>query len=211
MNDTPAPAGYRDSGSTRRVRLPALLRRIEPPRTADGRPDYRLPAMALASCTGIAALFLGFYLALYSRLWHDHQHLAAAAVAGAALPALLAYVLSRHLLARTGLYLWQSLLASAVLLFVMGSTPTWARTIFPPAYDRYEAELGGPGQCLHNTPYNLDRAQTTFAEHRPDRMIVRPIRHGLPSLALDNAVDGGLQHLAPADAASRRILTTYGC
>lgn len=89
----------------------------------------------------------------------------------------------------------------------MGSTPTWARTMFPPVYDRY----GGPGQCLHNTPYSLDRAQTAFVEHHPDRMIVRPIGHGLPVLALDNAVDGGLQHLAPADAASRRVLTTYGC
>ncbi|MGW1002131.1 hypothetical protein [Streptomyces sp. NPDC002520] len=201
-----------ESGSTRRACLPALLRRIEPPRTADGRPDYRLPAMALASCTGIAALFLGFYLALYSRLWHDHRYLAAAAVTGAAgLLAFLAYVLSRRLLARAGLYLWQSLLASAVLLLVMGSTPTWARTIFPAAYDRYEAELGGPGRCLHNTPYNLDRAQTTFAEHHPDRMIVRPIEQGLPVLALDNAVDGGLRHLAPADATSRRIFTTYRC
>ncbi|MGW1290553.1 hypothetical protein ACWD4N_45005, partial [Streptomyces sp. NPDC002586] len=87
----------------------------------------------------------------------------------------------------------------------------WARTIFPPVYDRYEAELGGPGQCLHNTPYSLDRAQTTFAEHRPGRMIVRPIGQGLPVLELDNAVDGGLHHLTPANNSARRLLAAYRC
>ncbi|MCX4826689.1 hypothetical protein OG883_44415 [Streptomyces sp. NBC_01142] len=207
MNDDAGTAGRPE-----RNQIPAFLRRLDPPRTLDGRPDYRPPAAILAACTAFVFLFAGFYMALYSKLWHHHQHLAMAAVfAGATLPALAVYTIAHRLLSRIGLYLWQSVLVSVVLLAVMGSAPDWARTLFPRAYDRYEAELGGPGQCLYATPYNLDRAQTTFADDHPGRMVVDPIAEGLPVVRLDHAVDGGLKHLSPADSSARKILDQYGC
>ncbi|MFE9621359.1 hypothetical protein ACFYOJ_36250, partial [Streptomyces sp. NPDC006384] len=116
-----------------------------------------------------------------------------------------------RLLARFGLYLWQSIVAGIVLLTIMSSAPDWAQTLFPRAVERYERELGGPGRCLYSTPYNLDRTQTTFADDHPGRMVIDPIAEGLPVLRLDHAVDGGLQHLVPADAAARKILEQYGC
>lgn len=199
------------AGRPERSQIPAFLRRLDPPRTADGRPDYRPPAAALAACTAIVFMFVAFYMALYSKLWHHHQHLAMAAVfAGTALPVLAVYVAAHRLLARTGLYLWQSVLAGTILLTVMGSAHDWAQAIFPRADDRYETELGGPGRCLHATPYNLDRAQTTSDDHQ-GRMVVDPIADGLPALRLDNAVDGGLKHLSPADPTARKILARYGC
>ncbi|MFF9436449.1 hypothetical protein ACF1BP_22245 [Streptomyces sp. NPDC014735] len=207
MNHTAGPAG--PSG---RSQIPAFLRRLDPPRTLDGRPDYRPPAAILAACTALVFMFTGFYLALYSKLWHNHQHLALAAVfAGAVLPALAVYTVTRRLLARIGLYLWQSVLASVLLLAIMGSASDWAQALFPRADDRYERELGGPGQCLHGTPYNLDRAQTTYADEHPGQMVIDPIADGLPALRLDHAVDGGLKNLVPADAAAREILDRYGC
>lgn len=157
-------------------------------------------------------MFAAFYMALYSRLFHHHPHLAAAAVTGAAtLPALAVYAIAHRLLARFGLYLWQSALVGVVLLGVMAAAPDWARTTFPRAYDRYAAELGGPGKCLYATPYNLDRAQSTLASDRPERLIIDPIAEGPAPLQLDHAVDGGVKHLTPADPAARRILAQYGC
>ncbi|WP_328973416.1 hypothetical protein [Streptomyces sp. NBC_00239] len=203
-----------DAAGPRRERsqIPAFLRRLDPPRTWDGRPDYRPPAAFLAAGAAFVLVFTGFYLALYSKLWHRHQHLALAAVfAGAALLSIALYAIVHRLLARFGLYLWQSILASIVLLAVMSSAPDWARSLFPRAYDRYERELGGPGHCLHTTPYNLSRAQTTFADDHPGRMVIDPIAEGLPVLRLNHAVDGGLKHLTPADAAARKILNQYGC
>ncbi|MEW1760520.1 hypothetical protein AB0393_28910 [Streptomyces cyaneofuscatus] len=195
-----------------RSQIPKLLRRLEPPRTWDGRADYRPPAAILAACTAFVLFFSGFYLALYSKFFHHHRHLALTAVlAGAALLSLAAYAIVHRLLARFGLYLWQSIVASLVLLTIMSSAPDWARTLFPRVDERYERELGGPGRCLYNTPYNLDRTQTTFADDHPDRMLIDPIDEGLPVLRLDHAVDGGLQHLAPADTAARKILDQYGC
>ncbi|MFG2211030.1 hypothetical protein [Streptomyces sp. NPDC048638] len=195
-----------------RSQIPAFLRRLDPPRTWDGRADYRPPAAILAAATAFVLVFAGFYLALYSKFFHHHKHLALAAVfTGAALLALAVYAIAHRLLARFGLYLWQSVLASIVLLTVMSWAPDWAQTLFPRADDRYERELGGPGQCLHNTPYNLDRTQTTFADDHPGRMVIDPIAEGLPVLRLDYAVDGGLQHIAPADTAARKILDQYGC
>ncbi|MFD4525600.1 hypothetical protein ACFWP7_17070 [Streptomyces sp. NPDC058470] len=208
MNHPADAAGRRPE----RSHIPAFLRRLDPPRTWDGRPDYRPPAAFLAAGAALVLVFAGFYLALYSKLWHRHQHLALTAVfAGAALLSLALYAIVHRLLARFGLYLWQSVLASIVLLAVMGSAPDWARSLFPRAYDRYERELGGPGHCLHTTPYNLDRTQTTFADDHPGRMVIDPIAEGLPVLRLDHAVDGGLQHLAPADTTARKILDQYGC
>ena len=203
------------AGSARppeRSQMPKLLRRLEPPRTWDGRADYRPPAAILAACTALVLVFLGFYLALYSKFFHHHRHLALAAVfAGAALLSLAVYAIVHRLLARHGLYLWQSIVASIVLLTIMSSASNWAQTLFPRADERYERELGGPGQCLYNTPYNLDRTKTTFADDHPGRMLIDPIAEGLPVLRLDHAVDGGLQHLAPADTAAHKILDQYGC
>lgn len=203
------------AGSARppeRRQIPALLRRLDPPRTWDGCADYRPPAAIFAACTAFVLVFSGFYLALYSKFFHHHRHLALAAVfAGAALLSLAVYAIVHRLLARFGLYLWQSIVASIALLAIMSSAPDWAQTLFPRAVERYERELGGPGRCLHNTPYNLDRTQTTFADDHPGRMVIDPIDENLPVLRLNHAVDGGLQHLAPADAAARRILDQYGC
>ncbi|WP_331746737.1 hypothetical protein OG923_34050 (plasmid) [Streptomyces halstedii] len=201
-----------DDARRRRSRLPAFLRRLEPPRTLDGQPDYRPPAAVLATCIALVVMFAAFYMALYSRLFHHHPHLAAAAVTVAAmLPALAVYAIAHRLLARFGLYLWQSVLVGVVLLAVMAAAPDWARTVFPRAYDRYAAELGGPGKCLYATPYNLDRARSTFAADHLGRMIINPVDDGPAPLRLDHAVDGGVKHLTPADPTARRILAQYGC
>ncbi|MBQ0888646.1 hypothetical protein KBZ94_27625 [Streptomyces sp. RM72] len=203
------------AGSARppeRSQIPVFLRRLEPSRTWDGRADYRPPAAILATSTAFVLVVFGFYLALYSKFFHHHRHLALAAVfAGATLLSLTVYAIAHRLLARFGLYLWQSVVAGIVLLTIMSSAPDWAHAVFPRVQERYERELGGPGRCLHNTPYNLDRTQTTFADDHPGRMVIDPIAEGLPVLRLDHAVDGGLRHLAPADAAAREILKEYGC
>ncbi|MEO3976925.1 hypothetical protein [Streptomyces sp. CAU 1734] len=206
MNDHP-----RVTGGPARGPLPAFLRRLDPPRTADGRPDYRPPAAALAAGTALSLLVLGLSMAHSSGFWDHHRTAATAAVmAGTVLPALAVYSASHRLLARTGLYLWQSVVAGIVFLVVIGSAQSWAQHLFPRAYDRYEREFGGPGQCLHHTPYHLDRSQTTFTEGR-ERMVVEPVPKGPPPLRLDNAVDGGLKPLTPADSTTRKILTEYGC
>ncbi|WP_327359617.1 hypothetical protein [Streptomyces sp. NBC_01304] len=215
-NHTPEPARGRrtPSPATRaaRSRMPPILRRLDPPRNAAGQPDYRPPAAVLAVFTAFVAMFTGFHLALASKFWHHHQHFALAAVyAGALLAAAAVYHLAHRLLARTGLYLWQSALAGVVLLVVMSSAYDWAHAIFPRALDRYEAELGGPGRCLHSTPYDLNRSQSAYDADHPGRLIVDPLEPGLPALRLDNAVDGGIHHLTPANRASRKILTSYGC
>ncbi|MET9779381.1 hypothetical protein ABZ023_34975, partial [Streptomyces sp. NPDC006367] len=75
--------------------IPALLRRLDPPRTWDGRAGYRPPAAILAVCTAFVLVFFGFYLVLYSKFFHHHRHLALAAVfAGAALLSLAVYAIA---------------------------------------------------------------------------------------------------------------------
>ncbi|MGW2686288.1 hypothetical protein ACWC6I_24440 [Streptomyces sp. NPDC001414] len=189
-----------------------IFRKLDPPLGPDGRPDYGLPAAVLAALAALTLAIAAMYAALASRFLHDHPRWASTAiVAAAVLPGTGIFLLARRLLARHGLYLWQSWAAAAVATTLMYATPGWAYGIFPRVDDRYERELGGPGHCLHDTPYDLKRARTTYAGDHPGRMVVEPLHSGLPALQLDNAVNGGLRHLTPADAAARRILAQHNC
>lgn len=191
-----------------------LFREIGPPLSPSREPDYGLPAAVLAAAVALALAVLASYMALASRLMHDHPLLAGAAItAGAVLPSTGAFLLARRILERHGLYLWQSLLVAAGLVAVVCAAPGWAFGLFPRADDRYERELAGPGRCLHGTPYALDRARTTFSTPADGRrqMTVTPLGPGLRPLRLDNAVDGGWRRLQPADRATRLILDAHGC
>lgn len=189
-----------------------LFRRLEPPRTAAGAPDYRPPAMVFAAVMAVALMLTSFHMALASQLFHDHRRTAYALVCAATMvPFLALYAVAHRILARFGLYMWQSLTVGLVALYAMSAAPSWAEAVFPRVHTRYERELSGPGRCLFNSPYRLDRAQTTYPGPERNQMLIDPIEDGHPKLRLDNAVDGGLRHLKPADASSRQILTAYGC
>ncbi|MFJ3182536.1 hypothetical protein ACIPJN_29675 [Streptomyces sp. NPDC086796] len=189
-----------------------LFRKLDPPIGPDGRPAYGLPAATLAALAATTLAVAAMYAALASRFLYDHPRWASAAIAAAAvLPGAGIFLLARRVLARYGLYLWQSWAAAVVAATLMYAAPGWAYGLFPRVDDRYERELGGPGNCLHDTPYNLMRASTTYTRDHPGRMIVEPLQNGLPALRLDNAVNGGLRHLTPADATARRILAQHDC
>lgn len=81
-----------------------LFRKLAPPIGPDGRPDYGLSAAALAALAALTVVIAAMYAALASRFLHDHPRWASAAItAGAVLPGTGIFLLARH-----GLYLWQS-------------------------------------------------------------------------------------------------------
>ncbi|MEU5436478.1 hypothetical protein AB0G73_24290 [Streptomyces sp. NPDC020719] len=137
--------------------------------------------------------------------------LAYVVVAGVCLvPAYAVYFAARPLIARYGLRVWQCALVGVLLATVVWAGPKASAHVWPRAMDRYERELGGAGQCLHNSPYRLDRAVTKFVRDRA-QMVVQPLAKDTPALRLKNARDGGMRALAPADAQSKKVLAAYGC
>ncbi|MGP3691043.1 hypothetical protein ACTVZO_41325 [Streptomyces sp. IBSNAI002] len=157
------------------------------------------------------------YFALESQLWHDHQTTAYAVIAVVtAVATFAAFLAARTVFRRFGAHWWHIALATAVLCCTGAAAPEAAAYVFPDQMARYHRELGGPGQCLHGTPYASERefpkaSQVTYDDRDSERMTVTPIDKAYQPLVLDHAVRGGLHRLTPADAKSSQILESHGC
>lgn len=191
--------------------------RIQVSTDVHGEPNYTAPAGGIAVGTMWVAMISGMYFALESRFLHDHRNVALVVVcAVTVLTSLGVFVGARAFFRRFGAHWWHIILATVVLCWVGAQAPDAAAYVFPDQMERYHRELGGPGQCLHNTPYGSDRefpksSQVTYDNQAPGRMTVTPLDKAYPPLMLDHAVRGGLHALTPADARARQILASYGC
>ncbi|MFE2528765.1 hypothetical protein ACFXEL_31600 [Streptomyces sp. NPDC059382] len=184
-------------------------------------PDSSLPFIAATCATGCAAAAIA--VTTHSRLTFHHIWLSGAVWAAAAgISFAVAWGLFRRLgFQRRALTPRGGLAAVAVAAAVVWGVNSVASHIFLSAWARYDAELGGPGQCLDGTPYGKDRASViTWAREGDDRMEIwpggpapkdTPKDYKYPTLKLKNAVNGGTRPLAPADDTSRDLLRTYGC
>ncbi|MFE9424317.1 hypothetical protein ACFYNO_15265 [Kitasatospora sp. NPDC006697] len=184
---------------------------------AHGEPDYTAPAGGIAVGTVWVTMITAMYFALESRLLHDHRNVALAVVVAVTVTASLGVFLgARAFFRRFGAHWWHIILATVVLCWVGAQAPDAAAYVFPDPMARYHRELGGPGQCLHSTPYASDRgfprsSQVTYDDQTAGRMTVAPLDKTYPPLVLDHAVRGGLHALTPADEKARQILESYGC
>ena len=180
-------------------------------------PATDLLAAGLAMTGGLVAGLSAAWFALEARLWHDRQLVGYAVVAAATgVAALGVYLLARWLFRRAGVRWWQVATAVVVMLLAGSAVPSVAGYVFPDPYERFDRELGGPGQCLNSTPYATDNgfprsSHMDYSEHAPGRMTVTPLDTSVPPLVLDHAVRGGLHHLTPGDARSAEILRAHGC
>ncbi|WP_124286745.1 hypothetical protein [Streptomyces sp. ADI92-24] len=184
-------------------------------------PDSSLPFVMSVCAFGCAAAAIA--VTSHARLLFDHLWLSGAVWAGAAALGFAAgWGLSR-------LFRFQRRTLTpkfAVISLVLAFAAVWgvnsiASHIFMSAWDRFDAELGGPGQCLAGTPYGKDRASVvTWAVEGDDRMEIwpggpvpkgTPKGYKYPALKLKHAVNGGTRPLAPADSTSRDLLRSYGC
>ncbi|MFB8056813.1 hypothetical protein ACFC6U_11800 [Kitasatospora purpeofusca] len=181
----------------------------------DRRDENGLLALSFAGTAAMLAGVGAFAFVWESRLWHDHRGAAIAAeVVAGGLAAAVTFYPARWALRRFRVRWWHVALAVAGMLWLVTAAPGAARYVFPDPMERFERELGGPGQCLNSSPYASDRAfpraaQVTYPG--PGRMVVTPLERGVPPLVLDHAVRGGLEHLAAADAGSAEILRIHGC
>ncbi|WP_051708965.1 hypothetical protein [Streptomyces sp. NRRL S-350] len=191
--------------------------RIQVSADAHGKPDYTAPAGGIAVGTMWVAMISGMYFALESQLLHNHHNVALAVVSAATvLTTFAVFFTARAVFRRFGAHWWHLILATVVLCCAGAAAPKAAAYVFPDQMERYHRELGGPGQCLHATPYGSDRefpksSQVTYDNRAPGRMTVTPLDKTYPPLVLDHAVRGGLHALTPADAKARQILESYGC
>lgn len=121
------------------------------------------------------------------------------------------------LLEAQGAHWWHIALAAAVLCCTGAAAPEAAAYVFPDQMARYHRELGGgPGHCLHGTPYASERefpkaSQVTYDDRASERMTVTPIDKTYQPLILDHAVRGRLHRLTPANVKSSQILESHGC
>ncbi|WP_250305235.1 hypothetical protein [Streptomyces sp. A 4/2] len=191
--------------------------RIEVSPDAHGKPDYTVLAGGITVGAMWVVMISAMYFALESRLLHDHRNVALAVVCAVTVIASLGvFLAARAFFRRFGAHWWHVILATVVLCCVGAAAPKAAAYVFPDQMERYHRELGGPGQCLHDTPYGSDRefpksSQITYDNQAPGRMTVTPLDRTYPPLVLDHAVRGGLHALTPTDAKARQILESHGC
>lgn len=180
-------------------------------------PDSSLPFIAATCAVGCTAAAI--VITTHSRLTFHHIWLSGAVWAAAAgIGFAVAWGLFRRLgFQRRALTPKGGLVAVAVAAALVWGVNSIASQVFLSAWARYDAELGGTGQCLAGTPYGKDRASViTWAHEGDDRMEIHPggpdpKEYKYPVLKLTNAVNGGTRPLAPADDASRDLLRSYGC
>ncbi|MFF1733725.1 hypothetical protein [Streptomyces sp. NPDC058247] len=183
--------------------------------------DDSLPFLAATCAVGCAAAAIT--VTSHARLLFDHLWLSGALWAGAAG---IGFAVGWGLFRLLGFQRRTLTLRLAVISLALAFAAVWGANsisshIFMNAWARYEAELGGPGQCLAGTPYGKDRASVvTWVATGDDRMEIwpgGPIPKGTPKgykypvLKLTHAVNGGTRPLAPADDMSRDLLRSYGC
>ncbi|MFE9406846.1 hypothetical protein ACFYNY_34625 [Streptomyces sp. NPDC006530] len=189
-------------------------------RSGASAPDSSLVVMSVCA-VGCAAAAVA--VTSHARLLFDHLWLSGAVWAGAAA---LGFAAGWGVSRLFGFQRRTLTPRFAVISLVLAYAAVWgvnsvASHIFMNVWDRFDAELGGPGQCLAGTPYGKDRASVvTWVTKGDDRMEISPggpVPEGTPTgykypvLKLKNAVNGGTRPLAPADDTSRDLLRSYGC
>ncbi|MEU2874125.1 hypothetical protein ABZ769_33845 [Streptomyces olivoreticuli] len=106
---------------------------------------------------------------------------------------------------------WGALAGSLIVLITVWSiAPSFTAKVWPTPDQRFQRELGGPGQCLATTPYSYKRAAMIAVDQREERMTIYPSAPGEP-LRLDHAKLGGMHRLTPTGDASSKVLTAHGC
>ncbi|WP_327378749.1 hypothetical protein OG393_33080 (plasmid) [Streptomyces sp. NBC_01216] len=191
--------------------------RIQVSADAHGKPNYTAPAGGIAVGTMWVAMVSAGYFVLESQLFHNHRNVSLAVVCAVTVVSTYGvFFAARAIFRRFGAHWWHIILATVVLCCVGAAAPKAAAYVFPDQMERYHRELGGPGQCLHNTPYGSDRefpksSQITYDNQAPGQMTVTPLDRTYPPLVLDHAVRGGLHALTPTDAKARQILESHGC
>jgi hypothetical protein len=139
--------------------------RIQVSRDASGEPDYTLPAGGIAMGTTWVVMISAAYFALESQLLHSHRTLAYAAICAATATASFAvFLAARSVFRRFGAHWWHIVLATVLLCCAGAAAPKAAAYVFPDRMECYHRELGGPGQCLHDTPYGSERARVRGRE-----------------------------------------------
>ncbi|MCY0927896.1 hypothetical protein OTB20_17075 [Streptomyces sp. H27-H1] len=195
----------------------ALASRIRVSRNSRGEPDYTAPAGGIAVGTMWVALVGTAYFVLESQLLSDHRTTAYTVISAVTVAATFTvFFAAKAVFRRFGAHWWHIALATALLCCAGAAAPKAAAYVFPDQMARYHRELGGPGHCLHATPYGSERefpksSQITYDEPGSGRMTVTPIDKAYQPLVLDHAVRGGLERLTAADAKSIQILKSYGC
>ncbi|WP_052069531.1 hypothetical protein [Streptacidiphilus albus] len=182
---------------------------VEPDR--HGNPSYSPVAGALGGAATLMLALVAAWVALTSRFLDDHRLWAYVAIAAAGLIGFLAtYAVAAAVFRRYGARWWHVGVAVAALVCIGSQASAFATWVFPDPMARYDRQLGGPGRCLHNSPYGTGKPNVTTISDA-GWMTVVPLDTTFPPLRLDHAVAGGLHQLTPADGASRQILDSHGC